>query len=188
MKKDISTKGYSLVEVLVAIGILMLSIVGPLTIAAKSMQSAQYARQQTTAFFLAQEGISAINAIRNSEGAEYYIGLNTNPWGWVTDNALIPCYETTGCNLDFRDESLMDNIVNCADSGTPCNLLFRETSSRAAYQLQSGAPSPFTRIITLERSGDEILVESKVQWGSTLLGGTQEEVTLNTSLFNLFKD
>lgn len=187
MKHFTSTKGYSLVEVLVAVGILMLSIVGPLTIAAKSMQSAQYSRQQNTAFFLAQEGITAINAIRNSEGAEYYIGLNSNPWGWVSDSALDPCYETTGCGLDFHDSSLMDNIVDCANSAD-CTLLFRDTDSRAAYQLVSGEESPYTRIITLEMvTPDEMLVESKVQWGSSLLGGVQE-VTLSTSLFNLFEE
>lgn len=188
MKRHVTTKGYSLVEVLVAVGILMLSIVGPLTIAAKSMQSAQYSRQQNTAFFLAQEGITAVNTIRNSEGAEYYIGINSDPWAWVNDASLDSCFETTGCNIDFRDGTLTNNLADCASSPTACTLLFRETTSRAAYQLVSGDASPYTRIITLEMvTPDEMVVESKVQWGSTLLGGTQE-VTLSTSLFNLFED
>ena len=81
-------KGYSLVEVLIAVSILMLAIVGPLTIAAKSLQSAQYARQQTTAFFLAQEGITAVNTFRNWYALQAYIG-STDPWDWASPTASV---------------------------------------------------------------------------------------------------
>ena len=65
MKNYSYTKGYSLVEVLVAIAILMLAIVGAMTIASKGLQSSFYAREQNIAFFLAQEGTEAVMTIRN---------------------------------------------------------------------------------------------------------------------------
>lgn len=189
MQKSINTKGYSLVEVLVAVAILMLAIVGPMTIAAKSLQSAQYARQQNTAFFLAQEGISIMNTIRNDDGLEEYIEQSTNPWEWVDDPALDPCFTATGCNIDFRDETLLNNIVDCSDSVSACTLLFDDTlGRRAVYQLELGEPTPYTRVIKLETTAnpDEVKVTSEVSWGSALLSGDQT-IKLNTSLFNLYK-
>jgi len=59
------TKGYSLIEVLVAISILLIALVGPMTIAAKGIQSSIFVREQTIAISLAQEGIEAFIAARN---------------------------------------------------------------------------------------------------------------------------
>jgi Tfp pilus assembly protein PilV len=186
MRYTRTTKGYSLVEVLVAISILMLSIVGPITIAAKSMQSAQYARQQNTAFFLAQEGITMANALRNDAAVTSYINAAVNPWDWTTDSALNPCFAVSGCNIDYRDSTLLNNIVSCATL-TDCALRFDKSAARAVYQLQSGDATPYTRTLHFELvNPDELLVISTVQWDSTVLGGTQE-VTLSTSLFNLYE-
>lgn len=195
MKTITNKNGYSLVEVLVAISILMLSIVGPITIAAKSLQSAQYARQQNTAFFLAQEGISAINAIRNDAALSFYNNpvTNPNPWIWATNPPATwsPCFNVNiGCNIDFRDATPIDNVVSCATLAN-CTLRFDESQNRAVYTLAgSGVLSPYRRIITLQRSPtnllNEVLVTSRVEWTSGLLGGTQV-VTLSTSLFNVYK-
>jgi len=181
------TKGYSLIEVMVAITILMLSIIGPITIAAKSYQSAQYARQQTTAFFLAQEGITAVNMLRNDGGLRAYNspGL-VDAWNWVNSASLEPCFEETGCDMDFRDYTLLSNVVDCATIAD-CQLLYNSSASRAVYQHFAGEPSPYTRVIKLEfLNPEEVLVESTVTWDSHLLGATQE-VRLHTSLFNLYK-
>ena len=180
------TKGYSLVEVLVAVAILMISIVGPLTIAAKALQSAQYARQQNTAFFLAQEGITAVNTLRNNGGLDAYTDDNSVAWNWVNQAGIASCFEVTGCNIDFRDDTLLNNVVDCSDSATACTLLRNTDAPRAVYQHVSGEASPFTRVITLEYANeDEVLVRSRVSWGSDLLGGEQE-VILSTSIFNIY--
>jgi Tfp pilus assembly protein PilV len=179
------TKGYSLVEVLVAVAILMLSIIGPMTIAVKSLQSAQYAKQQNTAFFLAQEGISIINTLRNNGGLAFY-SSGTDSWAWTS--SLSACYKATGCNIDFIDSSLLNNVVDCSTSADTCMLRFSDpTSGRAAYRNSGGEITPFKRIITLRNiSADEVQVTSEVQWDTQLLGGGQS-VTLGTSLFNLYK-
>jgi Tfp pilus assembly protein PilV len=185
MKYTQTTTGYSLVEVLVAITILMLSIIGPVTIAAKSMQSAQYARQQTTAFFLAQEGITVANTLRNDAGVSYYWNSAVLPWSWTTNAALAPCFAASGCDIDFRDSTLTNNVVSCADVDD-CILKLDTSAARAVYQHVSGADSPYTRILNFTLVGDEVRVTSRVIWDSTLLGGTEEEVELTTSLFNLY--
>jgi Tfp pilus assembly protein PilV len=186
MITQFSHKGYSLVEVMVAITILMLSILGPITIAVKSYQSAQYARQQTTAFFLAQEGITAVNTIRNNSAATGYTDASFDPWAWTSDPLISACFTASGCGMDFRDESIMSNVVRCSDQEA-CRLLFNQSAPRAVYQHVSGEASPYRRVIRMQFANpEEILVESAVAWDSKLLGGSQE-VRLSTSLFHLYK-
>lgn len=186
---DISsyTKGYSLVEVLVAVSILMLAIVGPITIASKSVQSAQHTRQQNTAYFLAQEGIGAVNWIRDRDALQTFVNGDPDPWSWVNRASLSPCFGASGCNIDFTDGSLLDNVTSCAGGGNPCQLLRDTAAGRVIYQLNSGDPSPYTRVIRLEQvTADEVKVESTVTWNSTLLGA-QSSVTLTSAFFNMYK-
>ncbi len=203
-------KGYSLVEVLIAISILMLAIVGPLTIAAKSIQTAQYARQQTTAFFLAQEGITAVNIIRNEYALVAYNtpGPGPDPWVWTTppagdSNSALPfnCFPTAGnpygCGIDFRDVTLLNNndfICTVATSViNPCRMRIRTSAANTAslytHNIAGGLPTAYTRAIKLTRQGtDEVLVSVEVSWNTTYLGGTTQSVVLQTSLFNIYED
>ncbi len=187
MYRYTSTKGYSLVESLVAIAILMLSIVGPITIAAKSLQSAQYARQQNTAFFLAQEGISIINTLRNDGGLAAYLNPAVDGWeAWTGDANLAPCFETTGCNFDVSDSTLNNNVVDCNVIAN-CLMSFSKSATRSVYNLSSGEDTPYTRVIQLRFvTSAEVQVNSTVTWNSQILGGEQE-ITLTTSLFNLYE-
>ena len=57
-------RGYSLVEVLVAISVLLIALVGPLTIASSGLKRANFAKEQTLAIFLAQEGMEAVVKLR----------------------------------------------------------------------------------------------------------------------------
>src|SRR3989344_8026028 len=58
-------RGFSLIETLVAVVILVSAIVGPLTLAQRSIHSAVYARDQVTASFLAEEVIEYIRMARD---------------------------------------------------------------------------------------------------------------------------
>lgn len=179
--------GYSLIEVLVAVGLLMFAIVGPMTIAVKSSQSALYARQQNTAFFLAQEGISIINALRNDNALAVNISTETNAWAWVaSSSALAPCRASSGCTIDAVDGTFLNNITSCANVND-CTLSYDASATRGVYRVGSGEATPYRRIITLVKNGaDEVFVTSKVEWEARVLGGVQT-VTLTTSLFNAFK-
>lgn len=65
MKKYASRKGFTLIETLVALMLLSVAIVGPMTLTTKSLAAAQYARDQITAFYLAQEALEAVRSIRD---------------------------------------------------------------------------------------------------------------------------
>lgn len=58
-------KGMTLVETLVAVSILAVSIVAPMTLTMQSLAAAYYARDQVIASNLAQEAIEAVRAVRD---------------------------------------------------------------------------------------------------------------------------
>jgi type II secretory pathway pseudopilin PulG len=179
-------QGYSLVEVLVAVALLMFAIVGPMTIAVKASQSAQYARQQNTAFFLAQEGVSIVNKLRNDGGLKKVLGTETDAWAWLDHAALAPCKASYGCNMDMVDANPLDNVTSCQNE-TDCTLDFRDTTARGSYQVGEGDASSYRRIIFLEEiSADEVTVRTEVRWESGLFKDTRT-VSISTSLFNMFK-
>lgn len=179
----INTKGYSLVEVLVAVAILMLAIVGPMTIAMKSIQSAQYVHQQNTAVFLAQEGASFISAIRDDAALSYYNGSTDNPWLWASSTEYVSCFAATGCNMDASGTA-----VPCDESGDSCVLYFDESSGRSKYHTGGvdGLQSIYVRRIILTSNGDEVQAEVRVEWQTKLLDGTQAAI-VTTSFFNAYK-
>src|SRR3989338_6485255 len=66
-KKRTPSQGFTLVETLVAVMLLSVAVVAPMSLAARSLGSAYYARDQITAFYLAQEAIEALRSIRDSQ-------------------------------------------------------------------------------------------------------------------------
>ncbi|MEI6420189.1 MAG: type II secretion system protein [bacterium] len=58
--------GFTLVESLIAISILMIAIVGPMTIVQNGMNSTMYDKEQFVAQFLAQEGLEYVRNIRDN--------------------------------------------------------------------------------------------------------------------------
>ena len=119
MRTNISTnKGFTIVETLVAITILMISIAGPLTIAQKSLNAANQAKDQVTASYLAQDQMELIkNARDNSSdfsgtGGSFYnqfcltiancttAVLNTTPDGAYTTGNGTPSKFSRFATLD----------------------------------------------------------------------------------------
>ncbi len=69
-------RGFSLIETLVAVVILVSAVVGPLTLAQRSIRSAVYARDQVIAGFLAEEAIEYIRSVRDENEHERKSWLN----------------------------------------------------------------------------------------------------------------
>lgn len=173
--------GYSLVEVLVAISVLLISIVGPLTIASKGLQNSIFAKQQNIAFFLAQEGLESIIKIREEGGVKAYAltGEAGGPTAWDDIAALdsFDCTAETPCGVDIDDFT----VFNCDDR--TCNLYLFE-SGRARYRhSSSGTETPYRREIVLDVNDSRAYVESTVTWGES----EDKKVRLATYIYNIYE-
>jgi len=87
------SRGFSLVETLVAVSVLMLAVVGPLSIASRGLISAQFSRDQITAFHLARE---ATELVRNRRDTNM-LPATATPADWL--NGLDSCISNT-CKVD----------------------------------------------------------------------------------------
>jgi prepilin-type N-terminal cleavage/methylation domain-containing protein len=65
--KKIASRGFTLIESLVAIFIFSLAIVGLMTVVSRGIAGTNAAANQVTAHFLAQEGLETARAIRDNE-------------------------------------------------------------------------------------------------------------------------
>lgn len=201
MKLHQSQSGYSLVEVLVSISVLLIAIVGPMTIAAQGIKSATFSLEQNTAFFLAQEGIEAMFVIRNNYGlGDVQDGIQSfNPdtsWNWIADvlNGTGPCSITSNgdsCSfgIDFDDSTIENNITTSSCSAgneANCLLYIDEAGIRGVFTHDStGTASQFTRIITVTRADTyAVVVTSLVTWESKVFGGATQSVTLTSFIFD----
>lgn len=161
-------RAFTLIETLVAISVLLISLVGPLSIAAQALKSAYYARDEITAFYLAQEGLEYVRAVRDQN----YLANPQQSWL----SGLSAC-QSALCSIDFPNFS----DASCANNSCAPLLIDPVTG---LFNTQTGAPSGFTRSVTIVPvSGmpDEMQVQSTVSWASA---GISRSFTLSEYIFN----
>jgi prepilin-type N-terminal cleavage/methylation domain-containing protein len=158
-------QGFTLVETLVAIFILVMSITGPLFIAQQSFTSAATARERTTASFLAQEGIEYVRSVRDHN----YLAGND----WM--QSLTPCIGKT-CTVDSVTRTY-PTIATCSGA---CPAFKKSVEGLFGYQ--AGEPTNFIREISLtEISAHEMQVNVTVTWTHK---GVTRDVIVEERLFN----
>ena len=121
--------GFTLVEALVAITILIVGVLGPLNIAARGIADGLYARNQIAANYLAQEAIETVIWKRNHN---FFIdtGIDYNAWLIGLDSAScgdLAAPNSCVINVDTGNVSL----VSCSSSAelgtTDCDLAFESS-------------------------------------------------------------
>ncbi len=70
VRSRIHSRGFTILETLVAIAILIIAITGPLAIVAQSLRSSYFSRDQITAYYLAQEAIEYVRNTRDTFGLD----------------------------------------------------------------------------------------------------------------------
>ena len=169
-------KGFTLVESLVAIGILTVAILATFGAVSTSLQNSTLVKDQTTAFFLIQEGMEYIKNIRD-ENALKNINGGANTWITGLDN----CLTNKTCSID----SFAKSVAYCGVAIDSCPAL-NQNSSTKLYGYTSGAGwsnTVFKRGIQITDvvANQEVRVTIRVTWTDR---GQSKYVEVSQSLFN----
>ena len=185
--------GFSLVEMLVSISILLLVVTGPMTVTSRTSKSATFATEQVQAFFLAQEGLEIAQKLRDDL---LLINIAAPGVAWTaftnTTGTYTFCYLLTGCGLEWAGNDSLAKPVNCLISSDTCKLRrdTRINPGRSLYTYTSPASSeitPFSRKIYLTSTvdGRGVRVRSVVSWRTGSLVAEQK-VEVETYLYNIY--
>ncbi len=181
-------RGFSLVETLVAVSIVLIVIVGPMTLSSKTAKSSTFATEQIQAYFLAQEGLELAQKARDQYLLEYFENPVAMPDPWSSfDDDYTTCSEANGCGLVWGGtDGVLATPVSCSSDN--CKL-YLSSSGRSRYTHTSAGNenTPFTRKIyfSTTASNREIYVRSEVTWRTGSLIAKQS-VVAETYLFNIY--
>jgi type II secretory pathway pseudopilin PulG len=178
-KKIKLDRGFTLLEALVAVSILMVAVVAPITISQKGLSSAVYTKNYMLASYLAQDAMEYIKNQRD------FITINDENSDWDSLFIFNDCLATNDigdkyCHIDTIDTS---NSIKSGDGGA---LKIDTVNGFYGYGSDVGwEETDFTRKISikLDPNGDNIdeaLVEITVSWGSDM----DNKVELYSLIYN----
>lgn len=181
-------KGFTLLETLVAVMILATAVAGPLSIASRSLNTSLIAKDQITAFFLAQEGVEYVRFVRDSNrllGADWITGSG----GTSAGISIAPCvYDINtnpiGCYVDSTTNSPSgqgDVPTSCGATSCPV-MYYNSTSGLYTYNTSATTKTIFTRQIVLTTiSSNEYKLTVSVSWSD--LGNVVRRVTIYENIY-----
>ncbi len=187
-----------MVEVLVAISLLLMVIVGPMQILTRANNSTSFATEQQTAWLLAQEGLELAQMGRDNLMLQYFDGIVANPWArfrQATSTTITAttnpgghaaCFTAAGCGIVVN--SMGSSTVVLCNPLSNCRLYLGASPSRARYQhIPTATSTLYTRVIRMTqiRPGSQIAASSTVTWrtGSLIVG---QRVVTETNFSNIY--
>lgn len=158
-------KGFSIIEVLVAISVILISFTAALNLINRSMAFHDLAYSRLVASYLAQEGIEIVRNIRDNN---FIVNQPDRPW----DYGLEP----GEYRVQYDDLSLESYIEEPLNLDTTTGLYNYEPSS------PTNVPTRYTRKIVIEKiSNNHIRVQSIVSWSNR---GGNFQIIVEDHLYN----
>lgn len=160
------SKGFTLVETLVAIGILVTAVTGAFTAAQAGISSAIYSKDQIIAFNLAGEGVEQIRNLRDENGIK-----GQNWMSGIAQNSSDPCYFGKVCTVDAvnTDANGRPIITTCSGALGTCPVLKQDPVNGFFGYASGWTDTAFKREITLTQVNDhEVSMLVRVSWSKGL--------------------
>jgi prepilin-type N-terminal cleavage/methylation domain-containing protein len=171
-----NNKGFTLIETMVAVSIFTIAIIGPFSVAERSLNAANTARDELIASQLAQEGLEAIRFERDSS----YL---TSPSTWTATSSLAVCLSPKACTIDLSQTP--QNLVKGCTNGI-CKPFYLSPSGLYYYPSSPAGlmKSRFVRTITIDDSPGQTSVER----ANVTVAWTTAQKTHTTTLTEDFYD
>ena len=142
-------KAQTLVETIMAVGIITMALVAILSLGAKSIYSSTQDKEEIVASNLAREGMEIVRAVRDSN----WLDPSKNAFDGLGNGDWIISYNDTGAitQADSADINTCNN----------CKLYF----TNGLYQHTAGVATPYKRLVKISSlATGEKKVVSKVSW------------------------
>ncbi len=186
-------RGFTILESLVAIAILLVALTGPMVFAQQSLRASRLAGDQITAFYLAQDAIELVKHVRDQNSLYLYREE------WLTGLATCFASESVtdgGCQLsssEWTEGNETSAVVACAAN---C-WVYEQDGFFGIFGKNPSAGSPpenprFSRRVRImaadgstlvPASSDEALIEVDVSW-STLGVSSVRHVLVREHIYN----
>ncbi len=168
--KEKTNRGFTVLETLVAVFILVLAITGPMVFAQSGLRTAFLARDQITAFFLAQDAIETIKNVRDDNALKGEDWLNR-----ITDEceASGTCLISVETLYDYFGDlgGVGDVRIKKCPNELSCSVLENDSVGRFGYTLSGDgiSDSRFTRnVFVTEIAPGELQIVVEVKWTSNV--------------------
>ncbi len=153
--------GFTIVESLVAIAILVTAVIGATSAVQTGISSYTFSKDQITAFYLAQEALEQLRNIRDENH------LNNRSWlAGIAQSSSDPCYFGQACTV-----SPVETTLTIACSGLGACPYLREATDTGFFGYNAAWPlTKFRRQIVLTSvNANEISAEVTVSWSKGLI-------------------
>ena len=167
-QKNNFNAGFTLVETLVAISILMVAIVAPMTIVQNGLTAAGYAKQQMIADYLAQEALEYVKYHRDING------LKSPQSDWLA--GLGPCLAPNYCKID----TVTNTVASAESVADP--LYYNGTVY--TYNQVGAEETVFTRKLTIENPSNSLNDQAKVTASVSWTGKNEGSLDLVYYILN----
>ena len=172
--------GFTVLETLVAIAVLILSLTAAFSVVQSSLSISMSARDEVTAYYLAQEGIEMIRNMRD----ENSLYDPVRPWlTGIAGAQSDPCYFGNYCAVDSPNKV----FVSCGVEAGGCPVLRQDRDSNSLTFGMYGLDSTwdetvFKREMFLEQiNSNEIALTITIYWTK---GSLTRQFIIHENLFN----
>lgn len=184
----INSKGFTLVETLIAVFVLTIALAALLNLVSTSLSAFKYSRDEVTANYLIQE---VVDSVRNKRDTDVFLG-DSNGWTTYLSNygkdSDSLCFSPGGCVINPQN----GEASVCSSGGnesTACPLYLDESHKNSGFyssDSSKGVESTFKRKVnmyldTARNNGNELDVKVTVEWQA---GRNIRSRVLNFSLLN----
>jgi len=155
--------GFTLIETMVAMSILLLALASPMNIAQNGLSSAMFAQNSVVAQYLAQSAVEFVKNVKDNNG----ILDNMYPVdGYYWLNGLQDCFEINGCEIDdtettnLASKQIMKIVLNTDGVPVTKYLKYNKRTGLYSYTPDSepanSMETTFKRIVRIDNESNNI--------------------------------
>jgi len=172
-----SRRGQSLLEAMVALSILTVGFLGLVALLSKSFFYSREVADKMKATYLASEGVEIVKNLIDHDVTLAVVNKGEGGWGSCFSGQIV-----TGFEVDYKSgEDYTTQCDHFAPYSASDHLYLDPVTHLYSYD-KNGTLTNFTRKIRITQNGDEIIVQSIVNWSTGPI--TAQSVEMEDHFYN----